>query len=147
MFTVLNLLVLQSRFGDKAPGIRPVCPQIGTAVLMGLSLACFASRCNCFSRSRPPSRLGADITSTPAAAAAVAAAAVAGLDSTKGSPPGAPSGSTQPKPSEWLRRLRPSRSRCSSLSPSLPSLAVLRALSALYVVHCGGFPLFDEALL
>ena len=45
------------------------------------------------SGSRVPSRLGADTTSTPAAAAA----AVPGLESTKGSAPGATSGSTEPK--------------------------------------------------
>ena len=50
--------------------------------------------------SRVPSRLGADTTFTPAAAAAAAAAAaVPGLESTKGSAPGATSGSTEPKPS------------------------------------------------
>ena len=48
--------------------------------------------------SRVPSRLGTDTTSTPAAAAAAAAAAaVPGLESTKGSAPGATSGSTEPK--------------------------------------------------
>ena len=63
-------------------------------------VVCFTSRCHCFSRSRLPSRLRPGTTSTPApaAAAAAAAAAVAGLDFTKGSVPGAPSGSTQPKP-------------------------------------------------
>ena len=49
------------------------------------------------SGSRVPSRLGADTTSTPAAAAAAAAAPVPGLESTKGSAPGATSGSTEPK--------------------------------------------------
>ena len=48
---------------------------------------------------RVPSRLGPDTTPTPAAAAAAAAAAatVPGLESTKGSAPGATSGSAAPK--------------------------------------------------
>ena len=33
----LTLLEPQSRFGDKSHGIRMVCPQIGTAVLKGLT--------------------------------------------------------------------------------------------------------------
>ena len=41
-----------------------------------------------------------------------------------------------------LRRLRPSCSRCPSLSPSLPSLAVLRALSALTPSILMGFRRF-----
>ena len=34
----LTLLEPQSRFGDKSLGVRLVCPQIGTAVLKGLSV-------------------------------------------------------------------------------------------------------------
>ena len=49
------------------------------------------------SGSRVHSRLRADTTSTPTAAAAAAAAAVPGLESTKGSAPGARSGSTEAK--------------------------------------------------
>ena len=33
----LTLLGLQSRFGDNSLGFRLVCPQIGTAVLKGLT--------------------------------------------------------------------------------------------------------------
>ena len=68
------------------------------------------------SGSRVHSRLRADTTSTPTAAAAAAAAAVPGLESTKGSAPGATSGSAEPKLSV-VRRLCPSCSRFPSLSP------------------------------
>ena len=107
-------------------------------------VVCFASRRDCFSLSRLPSRLGADTTSTPAAAAA---AAVAGLDSTKGSAPGVPSGSTHSPSHQRMRWLRPSRSRSLSLSPCLHSLVVPRALSALHALNFYRCPLFNEALL
>ena len=109
-----------------------------------LSLVCSASHGDCFSRSRLPPRLEADTTSTPAAAAAAAAAAVVGLNSTKCSAPGAPSGSTQPKPSvvEAASSVVLTVSRPVSC---LPFLAILRAFSAPYVVNFDGFPLFSEA--
>ena len=109
------------------------------------SLVCFTSRCDCFSRSRLPSRLEADTTPT-AAAAAAAAVAMAGLDSIMGSAPGAPPGSHGPS-HQRLRRLRPLCSRSPTLSPSLPSPAILRALSVLYAVNLDGIPLFNEVLL
>ena len=39
----LTLLEPRSRFGDKLPRIRLLCPQNGTAVLKGLILSCFGA--------------------------------------------------------------------------------------------------------
>ena len=124
LFQVCNTESLQ--FAESRPQRRK-CSYTHPFVLFERCLLRFSSENKCFSGCRVPSRLGADTTST-LAVAAVAAAAVPGLESTKGSAPGATSGATEPK-SSAVEALRPSCSQSPSLSPSIPSLAVLRALS------------------
>ena len=94
--SVRNVESLQ--FAESRPQRRTYSDTDPFVLFQTLRLLRFSVENKCFSGSRRLSQLRADTTSAPAAAAA-AAAAVAGLESTKGSAPGATSGSTEPKSS------------------------------------------------
>ena len=132
------------QFAESRPQGRTYSYTHQFMLFQTLRLLRFSAENKCFSGSRVPSRLGADTTSTPPAAAA---AAVAGLESTKGSAPGATSGSTEPKSSvvQAASSIVLTVSLPVSLSP-LSSCSVCLLCSSC-AVNFDEFPPFYEALL